>query len=105
MTSLVQRAQQELALPLPAPQGPRAVLPEPSNPESPVQAQPGKILPGPGQSLQLLLTRVSSCCPGRPVLQRSAVSTQLGQEAPHGPTSSGCSPRPDSCPIFYYRPL
>ncbi|XP_017911609.1 PREDICTED: protein transport protein Sec16A isoform X1 [Capra hircus] len=99
-----ERAQQELALPLPAPQGPRAVLPEPSNPGSPpVQAQPADparpASPAAADAGQQLLPR-----PPRSS-SASVVSTSSGQAALRPDQQWLQPPPPDLASYFYYRPL
>ncbi|XP_055255473.1 protein transport protein Sec16A isoform X2 [Moschus berezovskii] len=98
------RAQQELAPPLPAPQGPRAALPEPSNPGSPpVQGQ----LPDPARP-----TSPAPADVGQPLLSRpprsssaSVVSTSSSQAAPQPDQQWLQPPPPDLAAYYYYRAL
>ena len=94
-----ERAQQELA-----PQGPRAVLPEPSSPGSPpVQAQPADparpASPAPADAGQQL--------PPRPPRSSSAsvVSTSSSQAAPRPDQQWLQPPPPDLASYYYYRSL
>ncbi|XP_043772293.1 protein transport protein Sec16A isoform X1 [Cervus elaphus] len=99
-----ERAQQELAPPLPAPQGPRAALPEPSNPGSPpVQAQP----PDPARPSSPALADVGQQLLSRPPQSSSAsvVSTSSSQAAPRPDQQWLQPPPPDLASYYYYRSL
>ncbi|XP_061290026.1 protein transport protein Sec16A isoform X3 [Bos javanicus] len=99
-----ERAKQELAPPLPALQGPRAVLPEPSTPGSPpVQAQPAD----PAQPASPAPADAGQQLPPRPPRSSSAsvVSTSSSQAAPRPDQQWLQPPPPDLASYYYYRSL
>uniref|UniRef100_A0A4W2F789 Protein transport protein sec16 n=1 Tax=Bos indicus x Bos taurus TaxID=30522 RepID=A0A4W2F789_BOBOX len=99
-----ERAKQELVPPLPAPQGPRAVLLEPSTPGSPpVQAQPAD----PAQPASPAPADAGQQLPPRPPRSSSAsvVSTSSSQAAPRPDQQWLQPPPPDLASYYYYRSL
>ncbi|KAB0380479.1 hypothetical protein FD755_008263 [Muntiacus reevesi] len=99
-----ERAQQELAPAPPAPQGPRATLPEPSTSGSPpVQAQP----PDPARPASPAPADAGQQLPSRPPQSSSAsvVSTSSGPTAPRPDQQWLQPPPPDLASYYYHRSL